>query len=415
MSAHSSIVGGSTASRLLACPGSWQATLALPETADTASEYAAEGTAMHEVMATLMRTRQLEPGANLYDYGWSLLGHLMHDRIFTSEHYETMVEPTLQHLEALELEYGGNFQVFGVEKSVKFPGISGAFGTIDLLLGSDTHVLHVDWKFGQGIGVQAVYTDPAGDTVNGQLMFYVTAAKSSARHLYRDNRQLVAAIIQPRGEVPLSHTVITRNEVKYFAQDLVRAVALATSRDPVRVRGEHCRFAPCKINCPLWTGPLLDLSALGKVPQARTDTVSREPTPYGEYLARAKALVDGMAMFKKELDEQLHAYLEDGGVVPGWRLKPKAKQRQWADERLVEKTLRDLGFDTPEIWQTKLQTFASIDATARRRGVPIPDNLRIMPPTNETTIATTDDPAPVVERQLAIEQFSAALKLLQNG
>ena len=43
MAQHSAIVGGSTAGRLLNCPGSWQATLALPPTADIPSEYAQEG------------------------------------------------------------------------------------------------------------------------------------------------------------------------------------------------------------------------------------------------------------------------------------------------------------------------------------------------------------------------------------
>ena len=59
MAQHSAIVGGSTAGRLLSCPGSWQATLALPPTADIPSEYAQEGTAMHAAMAALMFARQI--------------------------------------------------------------------------------------------------------------------------------------------------------------------------------------------------------------------------------------------------------------------------------------------------------------------------------------------------------------------
>jgi len=57
MSKHSAIVGGSTAGRLLACPASLARTRALPPSADAPSEYAEEGTAMHEVMATLMTGR----------------------------------------------------------------------------------------------------------------------------------------------------------------------------------------------------------------------------------------------------------------------------------------------------------------------------------------------------------------------
>jgi hypothetical protein len=182
------------------------------------------------------------------------------------------------------------------------------------------------------------------------------------------------------------------------------------------VRGEHCRFAPCKVDCPLWTGPLLDLSVLGKVPRSTSDSASREITRYGMYLAAAKALLDSVALLKTEVDAQLHAFLENGGLVPGWRLKLRTKQRQWVDEQRVAIALEKLGFHTDEIWQpSKLVTFASAEATAKTLKVQIPDDLRAAPPTDETTIATTDDPAPVVERKLLIEQFNAALQHLKGG
>jgi Protein of unknown function (DUF2800) len=419
MTAHSSIVGGSTADRILNCPGSWQAAMALPPSADVSSEYADEGTAMHDVMAMLMRDRQQlvgRPGMAYYlDRLAGVLGATFHDRALTQEHIDTMIEPALEALIELEQIYGGDFDVLAVEASCAFPGIPGAFGTIDLMLGNDTNMLHVDWKFGQGVGVKAIYDegDSLGQKLNPQMMFYTVACHATARHLYK-GKELVIAIVQPRGADPLTHAVVAPKELKWFREDLHNAVARALDRAPHRSKGEHCRFAPCKINCPLWTGPLLDLSALGPVPQARTDAVSKEVTPYGEYLARAKALVDIVEMFKKTLDEQLHAYLEDGGIVPGWRLKYKTKQRQWIDDKVVNDELAALGFEQDDIWQYKLQTFAATDKTAKRLGVKIPDHLRVAPPTTETTVCQTDDPAPVVERQLAIEQFRASLKALQT-
>jgi Protein of unknown function (DUF2800) len=267
------------------------------------------------------------------------------------------------------------------------------------VLQSPTRVLHVDWKFGQGIGVKAVY---AGELVNPQVMFYITAAKHTNPSWYRNRRSMVAAIIQPRGDVPLSYTPVDRVDIKRFTEDVHNAVIAAMGRDPLRARGEHCRFAPCKVTCPLWTGPLIDLAALKPVP--RETPSSREITPYGEYLARAKMLLDSAAMLKKDIDEQLHAYLANGGVVPGWRLKAKTKARQWVDEATVYERLKALGFQEYEIWAPrKLATFT------------IPDDLRVAPPSNETTIATTDDPAPVVEPQLLMDQFRAALKQLTGA
>ena len=421
MAQHSAIVGGSTAGRLLNCPGSWQATLALPPTADIPSEYAQEGTAMHAAMAALMFARQIAANMGEHrpiaaEHVDQLIGDTFHDRAITREHVDTMLQPAIDALSELEAIHGGGFDVLAIEHRVKFPRVPGAFGTVDLIMGGETHVLHVDWKFGQGVGVRAVYGDSEGAVVNPQLMFYVCAAVR-ARHKVAGQslrgRKQIGAIIQPRGSEPLTYTEIIPKELRWFEEDMQRAVEIALGRDPPRVRGEHCRFAPCKVTCPLWTGPLLDLSMLEPPPVGRLP--HPDVTPYGNYLARAKVLLDGAAMLKKEVDEQIHAYLEQGGKVPGWRLKAKTKQRQWVDEETVSSTLLNMGFSQDEIWQRKLQTFAATDAAARRHGVKIPDALRVAPPSTETTIAATDDPAPVIEPTVAVEQFTAALKQLQTG
>jgi hypothetical protein len=405
---HSTIVGGSTAGRLLACPGSYQATLALPPSAEISSEYAEEGTFAHACMDVLMKHRMAHGSYTRVADVDKLLGMFIHDREVTQAHTDDMILPALIALTELEAIYGDGFKVLAVELRVRFPDIPAAFGTMDLVLGNKDTVLHVDWKFGQGVPVKAVYTDPAGDVVNPQLLFYNAASKHSARHLYRGRPNLVAAIIQPRTDEPLTHTIVTPKELKWFREDLVNAVTKAIDYDPPRHKGEHCRWAPCKATCPLWTAPLLEMVQL---PGRETFDVSTsaEVTPYGEYLAKAKVLADMAAQFKKEIDEQLHSYLEAGGVVPGWRLKAKVKQRQWVDEGTVLSELQALGFEFGDICGYKLKTFAETDKTAKKLGVKIPDHLRVAPPTNETTVTTTDDPAPVVMKPLAIEQFRAAL------
>jgi hypothetical protein len=420
MAKHSSIIGGSNAGRLLNCPASHQAILALPPTTDVSSDYAEEGTAMHAVMDQILLRRQsniLMPH-EMHLTAKSLLGIKFHDRVLTQEHLDTMITPALDHLIALEREYvteGTAFFVVGVETRVKFPRLAGAFGTIDLVLQSDDCVLHVDWKFGSGVGVLMVYPTDGGTIVNPQLMFYIAAAKATQPKWYAGGRRIVGGIIQPRGADPLTHTVIERSEIRTFVDDVENAVLLAIGRNPPRQRGEHCRFAPCKVACPHWTGPLLDLSTLGPTPAREMNARPNIPSAYGAYLARAKVLVDSLAMLKADIDKQMHAYLEAGGTIPGWRLKAKAKQRQWADVTTVVPALKQLGFDDEDIWDSKLTTFQRADAVAKRLGVTIPEYLRVAPPTNETTIATTSDPAPVVEPHVAIEQFREALKALPGN
>jgi hypothetical protein len=416
MAKHSSIVGGSNAGRLLNCPASHQAILALPPSADIPSEYAEEGTAMHAVMDALMRVRaQGIAPRELPGIARSWVTNTFHDRALTYAHVDEMIAPALEHLAALEHEYryGGDFFVVGVEQRVKFPRLAGAFGTIDLVLQNQSCVLHVDWKFGQGVGVRMVYDDGAGATVNSQLMFYIAAAKATKPGWYAGGRRIVGAIIQPRSAEPLTHTEVARVEIRQFVEDVEHAVLAAIGRDPPRVRGEHCRWAPCKVACPHWTGPLLDLAALEPTPRIPvTAAVMKTPTEYGNYLAKAKLLVDSLAMLKAEIDQQMHAYLEAGGTIPGWRLKAKAKQRKWIEEHIVADELARLGFEPDDIWRTELQTFQHVDAAAKKLGVKVPDDLRVAPPTTETTIARSDDPAPVAEPHVAVEQFAAALRQL---
>jgi hypothetical protein len=410
MSKHSAIVGGSTSGRLLNCPASLAAIRALPPSADLPSEYAEEGTAMHAVMDHLMRWRMGGVEA-LAPADW--IGQVFHDRPLTQEHLDTMVYPALEQLAQLEEDHAeaDPFEVVGVEQRVTFPGVPGAFGTVDLILRNSAFIVLADWKFGQGVGVRAEYPDGEGTIVNPQLMYYAAGALKTRPRLFA-GRRIIVAIIQPRSATPLSHTEVTRAELRAFVEDMHNAVLAAVDRNPPMKKGEHCRWAPCKVACPLWTGPLLDLSLLQ--PVERT-TSSPQVTPYAQYLAHAKYLLDTAVQLKGEVDAQMHAYLENGGTIPGWKLKDKATRRQWVDDVIaVEAALRGLGFKPEEIFTTELVTFREADAVAKRLGVKIPDELRVAPPPSGTTLATSDDPAPPVERTALIDKFTASLRLLQN-
>lgn len=409
---HSVIVGGSTAARLIFCPASYQEALRLPDSMVNGeeSEYAAEGTAMHAVMETLF-----SPEAKSFDPR-DFIGEHFYDRKLTVEHVETMIKPALDAIDELCAAYpeGGEYFVLGTEAEVTFPGIPGAFGSLDLRLANDLHVIMLDYKFGAGVGVKAVYSDPQlGDYVNPQLQFYATAAINTFPAADFKGKKLVVAIVQPREPTgaTLTHTVVDRKELKAFQQALTDAVVEALGRNPHRERGEHCRFAACKATCPKWTGPLLDAAALGVVKPTA-------PTPgkvdsFGTYLADAKHLLDAVAPLKKEIDTQIHTYLEAGGVVPGWRLKDKVNDRKWLAPEKVAPVLLGLGLTKDEVYQPpKLQTFKVVDAAAKRLKVEIPAELRPAPPSSETTVCPVDDPSPPANRGAALTAFGQSLRTL---
>jgi RecB family exonuclease len=411
MSQHSTLIGGSTAYRLLACPGSYQALLDLPELPETISPAAEEGTFAHAVMDSLMNARMADSSTDLKAEARLWLGDIFYDRKLTQEHLDLLIYPAIDAVAELEAEYGGGFKVAGVEVKCNFPDVPGAYGTVDLILQSPTHVLVIDYKF--GLVEVSVEVE---QKLNPQLAYYACAAAGTHPKWFANKREIVVAIIQPRGQEVLSHTTVARAELELFVEDVTHVVAKALTRNPPLRRGPHCGYCPAKIACPEWVGPIKQLAALGKKPDPRIEAVTRMPSAYGQYLAHCKALVDDLHDFAKEVDAQLKAYLEDGGYVEGWQLAPKKKQRQWVDPAVVVPELIKLGFKDNEIWQHTLQTFAVADAAAKSRGKKIPNHLRVVPETDETVVVKSADGQKAIDRPLLIEQLAAtAAKLSREG
>jgi len=389
MTAHSTLVGGSIASRRMHCPASYTESLKAPP--GVTSVYAEHGTALHDGMAHWLRNPDDD-----------LIGKVFNDHVITAEDDILLTNAWDAQVELQEC-CGGNFKVTNLELQAAFPGIPGAFGTVDTILQSPTHFLVVDYKFGQGIAVHCV--DPETGELNHQLLFYL----ASVRHLAK-GRTMVIAIIQPTFEPHLSYALVTPAELDAFETKLRDAVAEATSSNPRRLRGEWCRFAPCKLTCRLWTGPMLDLTALGRPPQA-----APAGAEWGIWLAAAKRLVDSALMYAKEIDQALMDHLKAGGTAPGFALKQQVKNRKWLDDvDLVAKTLKKLGLTDEQIWQRKLQTFAVTDAAAKRLRVTIPDELRPRPQSNDLTLTYEGDPRAVDVKTIAAD-FAAALKKLERN
>lgn len=391
MPAHSTLLGGSIAARRLHCPRSFREQLLAPPAPGSA--YADHGTMLHDVMAHWMHHPDEE------------LAHMTHggkpidaaDRVLLVEAWDAMVD--------LQEHYGGAFELAGVEINVAFPGVPQAFGTADLVLQSRSHLLVIDFKFGAGVMVDAA--DPHGQP-NAQLLFYLAGLRDMI-----GDRTAVVAIVQPTRAPSSSHVVVQPEVLDRFITAMQAAVAAALSADPPRQRGEWCRFAPCKLTCPLWTGPVLDLTALGRPPAQPAP--NHEAAAWGAFLARAKQLVDSAVMYKTEIDRALYDWLLQGRDAPGFALKPKQANRRWLDDAdYVAGELRRLGLTKAEVWaKPKLNPFTVVDAAAKRRRVTVPDALRPRPQTTELVLTDDADPQRVDPGQRAAA-FSAALKRLRQ-
>jgi hypothetical protein len=107
-----------------------------------------------------------------------------------------------------------------LEYRVVFPAVSGAFGTADLIVRVGNTLYVVDFKFGAGVRVLALYPDGDEDVVNGQLLFYAAAARSSLPAFFAGVDTIVLTILQPMSIEPdaelVSSCAVTNGELDEF-------------------------------------------------------------------------------------------------------------------------------------------------------------------------------------------------------
>lgn len=375
--AHSSVVGGSSAEKRIACPASWQMEQKLPAQADTSSAAADEGTACHEAMAYIL-TNDITELDVVRGMTFGISDTSPDGYVMTDELMETCIYPCMDFFDALDAESDaeGGLQ-FLVENQCEMPGIPGAFGTSDLICRTDKRSVIADWKFGVGVLVRAFYeelstSDP--DIVilrpNAQLMFYARAAMFTFPHMFETDPDwpVDLYIVQPRAkdgdpDAPFSKFTTTVRELEAFRIQLIAKVAEAMGSSPTLKRGAHCKFAKCKAICPAFTGAAIDLTKMASAVKAKKQGKPLEgidinwSTVYSDLLD----LADASEAWVSEVRAQAHSFLEDGHIIcdtdgnKTWKLVDKRPSLKYTDESGMVKLAMKHGLTTEEI-MTKPET-----------------------------------------------------------
>jgi hypothetical protein len=354
---HSKIVGGSTAKRVLNCPGSVALVAKMPP--QPSSKYAEEGTMLHACMEELLAD--------------SDLGDVIAKHALTSEQAEKL-EYALQALDDIDPDQK---MVFNQEVEVSFEGVAeleGVFGNVDLIGRLGDRAIILDWKFGDGVPVDA--------EENEQLMFYAAAAlkTASTAWAFQDAAEVELVIVQP------PHTrrwVTTFARLRDFQRDLVNAVKLSAKPDAPLAIGDHCRWCTAKPVCPQMTG------AVDRAVHTALKDISDEAL--GQALTLAAKLEDFIA----DARALAQARLEKGMSVAGWKLVPKRAVRQWADEGKAAAALRAAGLGADVIYKQELLSPAQAEKVTKKAGVPFPTE-QVVAVSSGNTIAAESDPRQAV-------------------
>jgi len=376
MASHSQIVGGSTAKRVINCPGSVALCAKMPP--QPSSKYADEGTLLHNIIAEV-----LEHDKKPTDF----LGTTYESITFTKALLEDKLYPALDLLNQVDPDCQMDI---AVETRVGFGDfLPDVFGSTDLLGRIGQRAIVLDWKFGDGVAVEA--------EENPQLMFYAAAAMRTpeVQWVFEDCDEIECIIVQPP---EIKRWTTTPERIKKFEQELKMAVKLSQAKEaPLKV-GDHCRWCSAKPTCPLMTGAVDRALALA-VKDIDVNQIS-------DYLNKA----DMLEQWVTDLRALTHTMLDAGAVVPGWKLVAKRATRQWVDEDSALVAMMNEGIPEDELTTSKVISPAQAEKILKKHGKQLPAD-QVVAVSSGSTLAPESDPRPAV-LQLG-KQLSAAFSKLQ--
>lgn len=321
----------SSAKRWLECPGSIVLSADMP---DKPTEYAAEGTAAHELAERCLRDRQ-EP-----ESFESMAGYEVTDEMAAGVRmYVDWVRSQVSPGDELEVECKLDLQHVSDDM----------FGTGDALIfkPAERHLIVADFKYGRGV--------PVEPKENAQGLAYACGA--IRRYHNRDLRVVTIAIIQPRAphrDGPIRTWTTDPIDVLDFETDLrvgaanVDKAAEQHADSDVWAKawlkaGEWCRFCKALPTCPAARQRTLDVAREEFAPEKPLQIAALTPQRLGEILDEAEFIKTRL----KAIEEFAHEEALAGRPPDRWKLVQKRATRKWIDEKQAAEAIVFL-HDLPE-------------------------------------------------------------------
>jgi len=357
---HSSIVGGSTAARVINCPGSVALVAKMPP--KPSSTYADEGTLLHDAIALILDGKETSQ---------SVIGMKYKGIELTEELFDDKLAPALAALE--EIDPNNEMELL-VETKVSFGDlIPGAFGSTDLMGRLGDRAIVLDWKFGSGVAVSAEN--------NYQGMYYAAAAMRTlgCDWVFRDAKEIEIIIVQPPH---VKRWVTTFDRIKEFERELVLAVKKSADADAPLNMGSHCRWCAAKPTCPQMTG------AVDRVVKNQMQNI--DAANLSRYLEQA----DLVEQWVSDVRALAFDLLEKDTPVPGYKLVAKRGTRQWVDENKVESELKSF-IESDLMYTKKIISPAQAEKILKKAKLELPEGLAVSV-SSGSTLARDSDPRPAI-------------------
>jgi hypothetical protein len=373
------LLSPSSADRWIACPPSARL---CENVTDTGSTYAQEGSDAHTLCEHKLRKiigeKTKDPRKHLTYYDKQ-----MED---TTDDYVTYCLEQLERVKAAYLVA----RLF-VEQRVKYDEyVPDGRGTADCVIVSDGEMVVIDFKYGEGVPVQA--------EDNPQLMLYALGCLLAFDGIY-DIEIVKMCVVQPRRE-SITEAIIYADALYHWARDIVKPAAeLAWNGDGEQQAGKHCQFCKVKAKCRARAEANL---ALAKY--EFQDPPLLENDEIAAILTQADELAGWVSDVK---DYALQAALR-GEKFHGFKLVAGRSNREYTDEDAIADRLRRAGyyniFKVPKLLglteMTKILgkvTFGVLleGATKGEDEKPTHEPLIVKPPGKPTLVPESDKRQPI--------------------
>lgn len=367
MSEHSKY-SPSAASRWLSCPGSLDYAAE-----DSSSVYAAEGTVAHAVAAECWALGY--PPSTLVGVSRSVDGHEIE---ITAE----MAEAVQVYIDFMESVRDGKTVM--IEKRLVSSDQPDFGGTVDaILLDAKNHNYHiVDFKFGAGVAVDAER--------NLQLSCYAILLQE----FLKIETDVSLTIVQPRAyhaDGPIRSWVAGTDWLADVRGRL--GTVFSGQRVGELNAGDHCRWCPCKSECPEVRGLTL------RTAQQEFSQIEMTPETAAEILSKRSAV----ETYFDHVHNWAHGQAEKGVEIPGYKLVTRIGNRRWAvPAEEVEKHCRRNKISKKLIYKAELLSPAQLEKVA---GKDVVADLTERPVLGTSLVPSTDK-RPAVKRLTAADEFA---------
>lgn len=376
------LLSASGAHRWLSCTPSAKLEEQFP---DSTSTYAEEGTLAHELCEIKVNKALLGMPTKTYN---STLKKIKGNDLYQTE----MDKYTDEYLDYI-LEKVHSFDsppTVIVEKKVDFSSyVPEGFGTADCIILGDGELHIVDFKYGKGVEVSAEN--------NPQMMLYALGAYLEYSFLFQIEA-VKMTIVQPRiGNI--SEYSMLVEDLLYWAGVTVKPRAqMAWNGEGDFVAGEHCKFCRAKALCrerarknleaekfELKEGPLLSLDEIGEA---------------------LKKAID-LAKWAEDLKEYALAESLKGNDIPGWKAVEGRGNRNFTDNDLAIKKLKEAGIAEELLYERKQYTLAQIEKLVGTKDFKkIVGDLVVKNPGKPTLVVDTDKREKITNKVSAAEDFA---------